>query len=190
MARAMLAVIFVLGVGGIAPAAGAEHQRASFPLLADGRLEAPAAVRVGSAARLEQNVLALINWQRARRGLAPLRVNSQLEVAARTHSKAMAQHGFFGHESNDGAAFARRMKSFYPLLLGRSWAVAENLVWGSPDLSAQESLGSWLRSSEHRRNLLGAEWREVGVGAVHALAAPGVYLGLDVTIVTVDFGVR
>ena len=29
-----------------------------------------------------------------------------------------------------------------------------------------------------------------GVAAVHQAAAPGVYKGLDVTIVTTDFGVR
>jgi hypothetical protein len=33
-------------------------------------------------------------------------------------------------------------------------------------------------------------WREIGVSAVHENAAPGVYKGLDVTIVTTDFGVR
>jgi hypothetical protein len=33
-------------------------------------------------------------------------------------------------------------------------------------------------------------WREIGVSAVHEAQAPGVYQGLDVTIVTTDFGVR
>jgi hypothetical protein len=38
--------------------------------------------------------------------------------------------------------------------------------------------------------MLRARYREVGVGAVYARTAPGVYGGLDVTIVTADFGVR
>ena len=33
-------------------------------------------------------------------------------------------------------------------------------------------------------------WREVGLGGVHMVDAPGVYAGLDVTILTADFGVR
>ncbi len=33
-------------------------------------------------------------------------------------------------------------------------------------------------------------WREIGVSAVHAASAPGTYKGMDVTIVTTDFGVR
>ena len=47
-----------------------------------------------------------------------------------------------------------------------------------------------MASPEHRANILTARWREIGVSAVHVAAAPGVYHGLDVTIVTTDFGVR
>jgi hypothetical protein len=38
--------------------------------------------------------------------------------------------------------------------------------------------------------MLNPRWLEVGVGAVYAPSAPGVYGGRDVTIVTADFGVR
>jgi uncharacterized protein YkwD len=48
----------------------------------------------------------------------------------------------------------------------------------------------WLASPEHRANLMNPHWREIGVAAVHVTAAPGIYRGLDVTIVTTDFGVR
>ena len=68
--------------------------------------------------------------------------------------------------------------------------MGENLVWASPDLSADQAIQMWLNSPPHRKNLLTPEWREVGLGAVRALDAPGVYEGLDVTILTADFGVR
>jgi uncharacterized protein YkwD len=68
--------------------------------------------------------------------------------------------------------------------------VGENLVWASPDLNAREALALWLDSPPHRQNLLRAAWREVGLGAVHSLSAPGVYGGLAATILTADFGVR
>jgi uncharacterized protein YkwD len=64
------------------------------------------------------------------------------------------------------------------------------MVWASPDLSADEAIQMWLDSPPHRKNLLAPSWREVGLGAVHALGAPGIYQGLDVTILTADFGVR
>jgi hypothetical protein len=47
-----------------------------------------------------------------------------------------------------------------------------------------------MKSPEHRANLLSPTWREVGVSALHVAAAPGAFQGLDVTIVTTDFGVR
>jgi uncharacterized protein YkwD len=47
-----------------------------------------------------------------------------------------------------------------------------------------------MNSPEHRANLLNGRWREIGISAVHAVAAPGTYDGLDVTIITTDFGVR
>jgi uncharacterized protein YkwD len=68
--------------------------------------------------------------------------------------------------------------------------VAENLIWSSPVLSADDAIKLWMDSPPHRKNLLTPGWREVGLGAVRALGAPGVYRGLDVTILTADFGVR
>jgi len=47
-----------------------------------------------------------------------------------------------------------------------------------------------MNSPEHRANILTARWREIGVSAVHLAAAPGAFKGLEVTIITTDFGVR
>ena len=47
-----------------------------------------------------------------------------------------------------------------------------------------------MNSPEHRANILTPRWREIGISAVHFAAAPGTYKGLEVTIITTDFGVR
>jgi uncharacterized protein YkwD len=185
MARAMLVVLIVLVAGGLAPARSGAYRPPS-----EKRKDVPSAVQISSATRLEQDVLALINRERSRRGLGGLRVNGLLSAAARSHSWSMASHGYFGHQAQNGAGFARRMKASYPELPGRLWQVAENLMWASPDLSAVQTVEAWLKSPGHRRNLIGPRWRDVGIGCVRALAAPGIYVGLDVTIITVDFGVR
>src|SRR5439155_17771930 len=150
---ALLVVLIVLAAGGAASARVADRPSSARPSAGAHRQEAPGAVQITSSARLEQDVLWLINRERARRGLGSLRLNLQLAEAARAHSLSMAQHGFFGHESNDGASFARRMKVLYPLVPGHSWAVAENLMWAAPDLSARHTIDGWLRSPAHRRNL-------------------------------------
>jgi uncharacterized protein YkwD len=139
---------------------------------------------------LQGQVLAAINDLRRSKGLRELQLNNGLSAAAFGHSQSMAKHGFFSHEGYDGSPFWTRIKPRYRPLPGSIWGVGENLVWSSPGLSADGAIRMWLSSPPHRKNLLTPSWREIGIGAVHALDAPGVYDGLDVTIVTADFGVR
>jgi uncharacterized protein YkwD len=147
--------------------------------------------RIADLPALEARLLAEINDLRQEQGLAPLRSSAGLAAAAHEQSTSMAERGFFGHESPGGSPFWKRVESKYAKLTDDgSWQVGENLVWGSPRLSAGQALDVWLNSPPHRKNLLTRTWREIGISAVHASAAPGVYAGQDVTILTVDFGVR
>jgi uncharacterized protein YkwD len=139
---------------------------------------------------LETNVLAGINDLRRSRGLKPLRASLPLAAAARQHSVQMAKHGYFDHASPNGSPFWKRVEAKYRSNRGRFWSVGENMAWAAPGLSTQRALQLWMESPEHRDNLFAPAWREIGLGAVHALAAPGVYEGFNVTILTADFGVR
>jgi uncharacterized protein YkwD len=139
---------------------------------------------------LETEVLAAINNLRRSRGLVPLRASMPLATAAREHSTSMAERGVFDHTSPNGSPFWKRLAAKYRQHGGRLWRVGENLAWAAPELNAQLTLELWLKSPSHRENLLARGWREIGLGAVHALAAPGVYEGSDVTILTADFGAR
>jgi uncharacterized protein YkwD len=141
-------------------------------------------------ALLEQGVLHNINALRAQHGLAPLRLSSALTSAARQHSSEMGSRGYFSHDSANGSSFDRRIARFYPMGNKRYWSVGENLLWSSPDVDAAGALTMWFNSPEHRKNMLTARWREIGLSAVHIGGAPGTYGGREVTIVTADFGVR
>jgi uncharacterized protein YkwD len=143
-----------------------------------------------SLSSLERGVLTDINALRASHNLPTLRLSASLTDAARAHSVEMETDGYFEHNSFDGTAFWKRIQSFYPTASFSFWSVGENLLWSSPDVDAHGALTMWLNSPEHRKNMLDPRWREIGVSAVHEAAAPGVYRGLDVTIVTTDFGVR
>ena len=72
----------------------------------------------------------------------------------------------------------------------RYWAVGENLVWASPNLTARRAVKMWMKSPPHRANLLSKNWREVGLSAVYSSNAPGKYQDRAATIMTADFGVR
>jgi uncharacterized protein YkwD len=145
--------------------------------------------RLISLPQLESQVLTHINEIRRKEGLVPLKPSAALGAAAFEQSASMAEHGFFAHTSYGGSPFWKRVAAKYASR-ANSWRVGENLVWRSPELNARTALDLWLRSPEHRDNLLSPAWREIGLGAVHADSAPGVYEGREVTILTADFGVR
>lgn len=139
---------------------------------------------------LEQGVLTDINTFRVAHHLTALRLSQPLTAAAIAHTQEMAAQGYFAHESADGSLFWKRIRTYYPSTPWTYWSVGENLLWSSPDVGASQALQLWLDSPEHRANLMNPRWREIGVAAMHATAAPGVFHGLDVTIVTTDFGAR
>ncbi len=139
---------------------------------------------------LASSIVSELNVVRVKRALRPLRANRQLESAAERHSREMLVHGYFSHASSDGGSFWARVIRFYPPPRHGGYAVGENILWRSTPLFASQVLSLWLKSPEHRSILLSPRWRDVGVGAVHAAHAPGIFAGGAVTLVTADFGVR
>jgi uncharacterized protein YkwD len=150
----------------------------------------PAGGRITTPTALESGVLEQLNAIRAQHGLAPLHLNARLSAAAAQHSREMGADGYFRHESADGTAFWKRIARYYTSNNYGYWSVGENLLWSSPDVRPAKAIDLWMHSPEHRANMLSTRWREIGVAAVHVVAAPGSYKGLPVTIVTTDFGVR
>jgi uncharacterized protein YkwD len=145
---------------------------------------------LAAADQLETQVLVELNAIRRQHGLTPLRLSRPLSSAADAHSHAMGTFGFFAHDSRDGSEFWRRVQRFYGPDGYTSWSVGENLLWSSGTLSAAAALKLWMGSPGHRRNILTARWREIGLSALKVASAPGVYGGRDVVIITTDFGVR
>jgi len=168
----VLAVAAALAAAAVQPAAGGPRIT---------RVPAAGAPRVTRVPTLEVEALVAINKLRREHGLPPVRASAALASAAQRHSLSMAEHGYFSHASLGGSAFATRIGPGFR-------ALGEAMAWASPALSAQHTLALWLRSPSHRETLLSPTWRQIGLGAVHALDAPGTFRGLDVTILTADFG--
>jgi uncharacterized protein YkwD len=145
---------------------------------------------ISSRTALERSIVGEINGLRARHGLRPLVVSTSLVSAARSHSRDMARSGYFSHSTPTGTRFDQRVRRHYRSSGYRWWRAGENLLWASPDIDAERAVKLWLESPGHRRILLAPDWREVGLSAVHTATAPRVYEGLEVTIVTADFGTR
>jgi uncharacterized protein YkwD len=160
-----------------------------------GALAAPAAHSSKAGNRvvlssLESGVLSQLNKIRVQHGLQPVKISARLTASAAQHSREMGADGYFEHNSHDGTAFWKRIGRWYGSNGYGYWSVGENLLWSSPQVDPVDALQLWMNSPEHRANILTARWREIGVSAVHVAAAPGTFKGLEVTIITTDFGVR
>ncbi|HEX5615336.1 MAG TPA: CAP domain-containing protein [Acidimicrobiia bacterium] len=101
--------------------------------------------------RAEADFLRRINDERAARGIAPLRSDSELATYAGAWSAEMARSGF--RHSNLGN-----------LLTGRFNLVAENIASGSAGVTAGALHGALMRSDGHRANMLAPALELVGVG--------------------------
>jgi uncharacterized protein YkwD len=132
--------------------------------------------------------LCLLNAQRARYGLRPLRVDRRLSKAARRHSRDMARNDYFDHTSRSGASFVDRIRKAGYLRGARRWALAENIAWGGGRRATPRSIaGAWMNSPGHRANILSASHREIGIGVARGTPVGGASSGATYTT---DFGAR
>jgi uncharacterized protein YkwD len=151
-----------------------------------------ASPRVERRPALEARVVGEINRIREARDLEPLRVAPSLRTAARSHTRAMIAHGFFGHDSIDGTAFSARIKRHYTDRGWATWSVGEALLStsGGRTLRPDAVVTAWMNSPSHRDIVLAPSWRDVGIGVLYASTAPGEFEGEEAVVVTADFGLR
>ena len=140
---------------------------------------------------LEAQIVRQLNAVRAARGLPPVRSSPSLRTAARAHTRAMLDIGFFGHESPDGTAFSDRIRRYYTDRGWRTWSVGETLLASEGhELDAAAAVSAWMNSPPHRQIILSCTWRDVGIGAFYAPSAPREFDGAQTLVVTGDFGLR
>ena len=105
-----------------------------------------------------QQVLDLVNAERAKIGCAPLALSNKLTTAARRHSKDMAVNDYFDHTSPEGETFVDRVEEAgYDFMF-----LAENLAAGYP--TPQSVFEGWMESPGHRANMLHCALEETGIG--------------------------
>jgi uncharacterized protein YkwD len=131
------------------------------------RLEVPARIidtpdEPGAA---EARLVSLINEERARLSLPPLRANARLADVARSHSAEMVRDGFVGHRSPKTGLLSDRLKS-----AGIPADVSlENIARHDTLAGAHHGL---MASPGHRRNILDPRVTEIGVGVVYSGSGP------------------
>lgn len=109
-----------------------------------------------AAISYEQQVVNIVNEERAKRGLPALTVQPDLTFAAEV--RAREQQQLFSHTRPDG-------RSCFTVLddMGIPYrSVGENIAYGYTTPS--NVMEGWMNSSGHRANIMNAGYRNIGVG--------------------------
>lgn len=101
-------------------------------------------------------VIRLVNVERAKYGLAPLKKNAVATNAA--NKRAMECKTLFDHTRPDGTAWNTILTEFNIDFA----AAGENLAEGYP--TAAEVVEAWMNSAGHRANILESSFTSIGVG--------------------------
>lgn len=131
------------------------------------------------ANRVAQDVLELVNAARSKprkcgrtsyEAAPPVKLSATLNKAASIHAQDMARNSHFEHQGTDGSSPAHRATR-----VGYRWQhIAENIAAGAP--TAQSVVDGWLKSPGHCVNIMGAQYREMGIAfALNSKSNAGIY---------------
>lgn len=105
-----------------------------------------------------QEVLRLVNEQRAQNGLAALTLSDKLCELATLKAEDMVANGYFDHTSPTYGSPFEMMRQF-----GVTFSsAAENIAAGQR--TPEQVMTAWMNSSGHRANILGQSYTEIGIG--------------------------
>ena len=117
-----------------------------------------------SNADYEQQVIDLVNQERAKEGLNPLKRSAKLTDAARYHAADMGQDNYFDHSTMDrqNGALKEICGAFDRIATYYSGANGENAAAGYS--TPQSVVAGWMSSKGHRDNILNSATKSIGVG--------------------------
>lgn len=108
----------------------------------------------------EQEVVRLVNAERAKYGLSALTEDWELSRVARYKSQDMHDNRYFAHSSPTYGTPFQMIRAF-----GLSYrAAGENIAMGYPTPAAV--VAGWMNSEGHRANILSGSYTRIGVGYV------------------------
>ena len=110
-----------------------------------------------AAGTMTGQVAALVNAERAKAGLSPLTLDTELSANAAVRAQEIVEK--FDHTRPDGSKFSTAVTI--------EWrTVGENIAYGQS--SPEAVMNAWMNSSGHRANILNADFDKIGVGVVRS----------------------
>ena len=139
----MLALVACLVLGVAAVDAGAETSANVGNTASD----------AGAKITRRAQMLELINAKRDARGIAKLDASPRVRRYSHHHSRVMAHRGYLFHT----ASLAKQLKGIH-------WSIAGENVGSGGDVDVL--FDAFMDSAPHRKNILRASFRRVGIGIV------------------------
>lgn len=100
-----------------------------------------------------QQVLALVNEERRKAGVAPLKLSAELQSAAAIRAEEITRR--FSHTRPDGTKCST-------VIPNGKYTMGENIAAGNN--TAAKVVQQWMNSPGHRANILRSDYTELGVG--------------------------
>jgi uncharacterized protein YkwD len=131
------------------------------------------APEAGNLELVRTATLCLVNQERARNGEGPLKVSSELQQAAQSHTEAMVVEDYFAHISPSGETPVDRIQAAgYIPNAQAGYTLGENIAWGTLELATPSAIvAAWIASPEHLENILTAVYAETAIGVTAAAPA-------------------
>lgn len=127
----------------------------------------------------KDTLIALVNEDRVKNSLAPLKENQTLDRTAELKAQNMFELGYFSHNSPTGTTPWYWFKQ-----TGYNYKTAgENLAIGF--IESLEVFNAWKASPSHNANLLNPKFEEIGIAVIK-----GSFQGKETTLVVQSFGTQ
>lgn len=181
------AATLVLGSAALVPPSPAVADTAAAEGACENADATPAEISVDAyAAALKCEV----NATRREYGRDDLVLQTALRRAASRHSDDMEEQRYFSHTSANGDTFADRLDAAHFIPRSNRWRAGENLAAGQGHAGTAAAITeAWMRSPEHRVNLLDSGYSMVGIGVARGMPTGGEWNG-DAMTITMDLGWR
>ncbi len=109
-----------------------------------------------SESSFAEQVVKLVNVERAKEGLSPLQIDDKVVKAAQVRAKEIEKS--FAHTRPNGSSFSTALQEQGAVYRG----AGENIAWGQR--SPEQVMEGWMNSPGHRANILNANYKYIGVG--------------------------
>lgn len=110
----------------------------------------------------EQSVLAAVNAERAKVGVAPLQLHTNLSRTAQMKADDMIVRNYRGHLMPDTSQpLTEEMRQLQAAVCV---SASENLTWDDNVTNTKQSMNSWLNSPSHKAAMLDPKYTYTGIG--------------------------